>query len=261
MRRRLAALGTVLILASAAARAKDPEIILSWPADKPIIKFTLGRFVQTGSMHKQNTYTVEVTAENLWGKRITGISFDVYLFDKNKVRIGDGFLQVNNLDPGQKTKFSMFVQSIGTPASLSLQPQRVPDELQGPRPAKTVPIRVYSVPSGANFKVDGQDAGTTPKLYKFTVGQHTLEFSKEGFATGTTTFEVGPDEIGGGAVTFELGGLSKDTIELRDGTVLTGDLVSLDATSVVVRIAGKDQKLDRNQVKRILLVEREIVKQ
>ena len=48
-----------------------------------------------------------------------------------------------------------------------------------------------------------------------------------------------------------------DTVELRDGSVISGDLESVSATEVVLRIAGKDAKYDRNQVKRILLVERE----
>jgi len=60
----------------------------------------------------------------------------------------------------------------------------------------------------------------------------------------------------GGSVTIELGGLSQDTIELRDGTVLTGDAISLTLTEVIIRVDGRDTKYDRNQVKRIALVER-----
>jgi hypothetical protein len=54
-----------------------------------------------------------------------------------------------------------------------------------------------------------------------------------------------------------LGALAHDTIEMRDGTTLTGDIESMSASSVVVRVAGKIQSLDRNLVKRILLVQRE----
>jgi PEGA domain len=67
---------------------------------------------------------------------------------------------------------------------------------------------VISVPVGASFKVDGQDAGVTPKVVDFTIGSHTLEFSKEGYAPGTTPLEVGADELPGGSVSFKLGGLS-----------------------------------------------------
>jgi PEGA domain len=112
------------------------------------------------------------------------------------------------------------------------------------------------VPVGANFKVDGQDAGVTPKVVDFTIGSHTLEFSKEGYATGTTPLDVGADELPGGSVSFELGGLSQDTLELRDGTTVLGDVISMSLTAVVVRVEGKDQKYARNQVKKIILVER-----
>jgi hypothetical protein len=38
---------------------------------------------------------------------------------------------------------------------------------------------------------------------------------------------------------------------------LSGDLLSIDAVDVTVRVAGSAQHFARNQVKRILLVERE----
>ena len=52
-----------------------------------------------------------------------------------------------------------------------------------------------------------------------------------------------------------------NTVELRDGTVVNGDVQYIDATSVVVTVGGEGQKFPRNQVKRILLIEREEVKQ
>lgn len=115
---------------------------------------------------------------------------------------------------------------------------------------------MLSVPAGANFKVDGEDAGVTPKMVDFTIGTDTLEFNKEGYAAGSTPLEVSADELPGGSVSFELGGLSQDTIELRDGTTVLGDVMSMSLASVVVRIDGKEQKYDRNLVKKIMLVER-----
>jgi hypothetical protein len=44
---------------------------------------------------------------------------------------------------------------------------------------------------------------------------------------------------------------------LRDGTLLNGDVESVTGTEVVVRVGGAPQRLNRNRVKRILLVERE----
>jgi hypothetical protein len=87
-------------------------------------------------------------------------------------------------------------------------------------------------------------------------GQHKLEFSKEGFRPGTYPLEIGIDDTGG-SINIELGGLSHDTLELRDGTVITGDVETVSATSVEVRVAGKMQTIDRNQVRKIFLVERE----
>lgn len=58
-------------------------------------------------------------------------------------------------------------------------------------------------------------------------------------------------------MSYELGTSAHDTIELRDGSVLSGDLESISTTDVVVRIGGTLQSLSRNQVKRITMVARE----
>ena len=113
------------------------------------------------------------------------------------------------------------------------------------------------MPQGALFRVDGTDAGTTPKIVQLVVGKHTLQFSKEGFNAGMFSVEISPDDASGGSVSYELGTSAHDTVELRDGTVLSGDVLSVSATDVTVRIGGAAQRFDRNQVKRILLVERD----
>jgi hypothetical protein len=69
--------------------------------------------------------------------------------------------------------------------------------------------------------------------------------------------EITPHDASGGSVSYELGSAARDTIELRDGSVLTGDLISISATQVQVRVGGNTQNFDRNQVKRILLTERD----
>jgi len=45
-------------------------------------------------------------------------------------------------------------------------------------------------------------------------------------------------------------------VELRDGTTLLGDVISMSMTSVVVRVDGKDQTYERNQIRKMILVER-----
>jgi hypothetical protein len=118
-------------------------------------------------------------------------------------------------------------------------------------------ITVNSVPQGALLTVDGKEVGTTPKMVQVGVGKHILEFSKEGFNSGKFPLEMGPDDVSGGSVSYELGTSAHDTIELRDGSVVNGDLESVSGMDILIRVGGSVQHLDRNQVKRIVLVERD----
>jgi len=69
--------------------------------------------------------------------------------------------------------------------------------------------------------------------------------------------EFGPEDVSGGNVNYELGTAQFDTIQLRDGTVLVGDLDSVAGMEVVVRTGGVLQHIDRNKIKGILLVQRQ----
>ena len=233
--------------------AKDAPLTLVWPEDKPAVKFTFGKFQQLGGYGGQNTYVSDVVVENLTEKAIPRSTFTLYGYDKNHVRIVDGQITVSDLDPQQQVKLHLQFNSVGLPATFAIS-QKAPA-------AKIIPLRVVSVPPGAKLKVDGQDAGVTPVMVKLTVGNHTLDLTKEGYAPGTTPLDVTPDELPGGSITIELGGLSRDTVELRDGTVLLGDVLSMSMTSVVISVDGKEQNLDRNQVKKIILVERQVLQQ
>lgn len=57
------------------------------------------------------------------------------------------------------------------------------------------------------------------------IGKHMLEFSKEGFNSGKFPLGMSSHDASGGSVSYELGSAAHDTIELRDGSVLSGDLV------------------------------------
>jgi hypothetical protein len=247
-------------LLSLSASAKDaPSTTVLWPSpEKPAIRFTFGKFVKLSSLSTQNSYTVDVTAENLWNKPIPGASFEVYFFSEDNIRIGNGYIALNNVGVKETVRFTMpFGASGAKPVTLKLVATSVPKEFGPATAPKKIRVTVYSVPTGAKLKVDGEDAGETPKQVEIGVGKHALQFSAPGYHTGTYPLEVGPDDVSGGTVSFELGGLSHDTIELRDGTTLAGDVESMDATSVVVRVGGKMQSFERNQVKRMLLVERD----
>ncbi len=237
----------------------DPALTILWPNDdKPALKLTFGKFQQLYALGDQKTFVSDVVVQNMTDKPVPHVSFTVYLMDKSQVRIGDGILQVSDISPGQQVKLPFQVTAIGLPASLVLSAKK--DMLTAPK-AKTVSLRIISVPPEASLKLDGQDAGMTPRVVNLTVGNHNLEFSKEGYATGSTPVEIAQDELPGGSISFELGGLSRDTVELRDGSVVLGDVVSMSMISVVVRVDGKDQTYDRNQIKKIMLVERQVTQQ
>ena len=190
-----------------------------------------------------------------------GSKLRAHLFDKNKTRIGQATLTVSNVGPGETVKFQTTIAASGPPVSLALSPTFLPKELGPAAPPRTVTITVNTVPQGAAAKLDGQDVGTTPKLVQVTVGKHELEFTKEGFNAGRFPFEIGSNDASGGSVSFELGTSAHDTVELRDGSVLSGDVVSLTGMEVIVKVAGIDHSLDRNQVKRISFVQRQSAQQ
>ena len=239
------------MLLAMSAFAKEPAgQVIVWPASgTPAVRFHVGKFKEAGSFGRQRTYVIDIEAENVSTKAIPNGSFFLYLFDKSNVRIGQGWITLSNVAAGQAVKFSINVDTSGAPVSASITAARdVPN---------TVSITVNSVPQGALLKVDGVEAGTTPKAVQVGVGKHMLEFSKEGFSTGHFPLEISPTDVSGGSVSYELGTSAHDTVELRDGSVLTGDLESVSATEVVLRMGGTLQHLNRNQVKRILLVERD----
>jgi len=239
---------------------KAAAMVLLWPdQNSPALRLSFGKFQQLAAYNGQLSLESNVLIENTSGKRIPQASFTVYMTDKGGVRIGDGVLSVSDLDSGQAARVAFQVMSVGIPASLKLVARN--DSSGVPTSVKTMPLKVVSVPPGANLKVDGRDQGFTPATVRLTVGPHTLVFSKEGYASGSIPVEIKPDEAPGGSITFELGGLSRDNVELRDGKVLQGDVLSVSMTSVVVRVDGKDQSYDRNQVRKIILVERETAQQ
>jgi hypothetical protein len=260
MRKDLArAIFTCLVCTTLVGYAKDqPAQVLVWPDQgTPIMRFSFGKFKEVASLGRERTYVTETIAENLWSKRLPDATFILYLFDKNKVRIGEASLTVSNVGAGETVKFQTTIASSGPPVSLSIAARSLPEELGSYAPAKMVSMTINTVPQGATAKLDGVEIGTTPKISRVPVGKHTLEFTKEGFNPGKFPFEIGRDDVSGGSVSFELGTSAHDTVELRDGSVLSGDIVSVSGMDVVVHIGGNDQKFDRNQVKRILLVQRQ----
>lgn len=240
----------LLLLLFSSAFAKDNPVVMYWPSqDNAAMRLSFAKFQLFATGKSQGMYLSDVTVENLTTKFIPRIYFDVYVTDKAGVRIGDGVLTISNVGPSQQIKTQVQVVCLGTPAGFSISARK---DMMEP---KTVPLKILSNPPGAALKVDGQDGGVTPVVVKLTVGTHSLLLNKEGYATSTTPVEIAPDELPGGSITIDLGGLSRDTVELRDGTVVLGDVLSMTLTSVVVRVDGNDKTYDRNLIKKLMLVE------
>jgi hypothetical protein len=62
--------------------------------------FSLFRGKEVSNSGSRHNYTTEVTAENLWGKKIPNATFTLYAYDKSKARVGDAWVTVNDMDPG-----------------------------------------------------------------------------------------------------------------------------------------------------------------
>jgi hypothetical protein len=248
---RIAASTLLLFVVLSSLAAKDnPFQIVTWPdSGRPVLRFTFSKFKDIGGMGKEHSYITDTIAENVLDKTIGAANFSLYVFDKDKARIGEGYINLTNIGAGQTVKFQITLSASGNPVSVAVS-------TSAPR---TVSITVNSVPQGAVLKVDGKEAGTTPKIVDVAIGKHTLEFSKEGFNAGKFPLEITSRDASGGSVSYELGSAAHDTIELRDGSVLSGDLVSISGMQVQVRIGGNTQTLDRNQIKRSLLTERDPV--
>jgi hypothetical protein len=240
-----------LFFLTATAFAKDaPLQVIDWPATgTPVLRFTFSKLKQFGGVGTLRSYSLDTTAQNLSSRLIPGARFTIYLFDKNKVRIGEEVIAVENVGPGETVKFQTNVSASGSPVSISIQ-----DVAQN---GKTVSMTVNSTPQGATLRVDGAEGGTTPRTINVGVGKHILTFSKEGFTTGNFPLDISSADVSGGSINYELGAAAFDSIEMRDGSVLSGDLVSISGMDVELRIGGSIQHVDRNQIKRVMLVHRD----
>ena len=247
-----------LLQSAASAGPKDKEVLILWPNnEQPVLRFTLTPMQEMGSYRGQKSYNTNVTVHSDWSKKIEHAEFSIYLLDANRIRVGEGYISVSNLSPNETTRFPLSISTLGTPVELKLESRNLDESLAQFGPTKKISATVYSVPAGAQLKLDGNDAGSTPVIVQFTMGKHDLEFSKEGYRTGHYPIVIGQNDASGGSISYELGGLSTDTVELRDGSSVNGDVISVDASQVTVRMGGELKPFARNQVKRILLVERE----
>jgi hypothetical protein len=176
------------ILATFASAQSDPGITVAWPSsDKPTLQLTFGSFQQNGVVNGDGIFLCDVTAQNVSDQSMPRSIFTVFLSDKKR----SSNRPRSDAAPGDSSLRSQKAQlqfsAAGTPSGVTL--------LAG----KTVPLKVISVPPGANFRVDGDGRGLTPKGVDFTIGSPRLEFSKEGFAPGTRRSTWAPPSFPAGA--------------------------------------------------------------
>jgi hypothetical protein len=172
-------LSVVLLLLTVPTLAKDapPLQVIDWPATgAPAVRFTFSKFKPLPGMSSVHGYVMDIAAQNLSPKPIPSARFSLYLFDKDKARVGEDAIALSNVGPGETVKFETTVVASGLPVSVSVQ-----DIVQAP---KSISLTVNSTPQGALLKLDGTEMGTTPRMIYVGAGKHTLSFSKEGFANG-----------------------------------------------------------------------------
>jgi hypothetical protein len=251
--RRLCVPAALLIFACPLFAKEKPLATIDWPSTgAPAVHFTFGKFRQLPGMGTLHAYVTEITAENLSQKLIPSASFTVYLFDKQKARVGHDVITLTDVGPGETVKFETTDMAADTPVSVSIEAVASSGQI-----SKPITLTVNSTPQGAMLKLDGVEQGTTPRLITVGQGKHTLTFSEEGFITGMFPLEIGPNDVSGGTVNFQLGAAAFDSIEMRDGSVLNGDLVSVSGMDVVVRVGGILQHIDRNAIKRVIFAQRD----
>jgi hypothetical protein len=151
--------------------AKDtPFQVVAWPdSGQTLLRFTFSKIKEMGGMGRERTYVTDTMVENLSDKTVGSATFSPYVFDKNKARIGEGYINLSNVAASQTVKFQVTLAASGTPTSLAVSASNA---------SRTVSITVNSVPQGALLKVDGKDMGTTPKIVEVAIGKHSLDFSK-----------------------------------------------------------------------------------
>jgi len=239
----------VFLVPGMEARNQIQEIV--WPpSGPPVLKFSVGKFRQQAP--GSNTYSVDIRDENLSGRKINTTYFYLYIFDKKKTRVGEVLMPIINAAPGEVISIQRGLRMSGAPVSFEIEPRSMPGDL----PSANFSMTVNSVPQGATLKVDEKDAGTTPATIDLAPGRHWLEFTKGGLGARRVPLVIRPGDAPVGSVTYALQPVTRDTVELNDGSLLSGEVESVSATEVIIRIDGKLQHLDRSQVRNIQFIEK-----
>jgi len=229
---------------------------LDWPAEKPVLHFEIGRFNKAGSFGNRNVFNIDVVTKNVSAARISYATFHLYLLDARKTRIAEHWITLTNLQPGATVKSVITSQVVGMPVEFSVAADRLPQELAYLNGPQTVSVTIETIPSGANLMVDGTAAGKSPVTMSVAVGSHVIALSKDGYPGDSATITVAANQAAGKTYSFELSGALHDTVELRDGTIISGEVVAMNESEVVVQTSDGQQRYVRALVKRVSFVEK-----
>ena len=239
------------------AKEKATKTVLMWPKDNPVIQATFGQFNAMSSYQKSYLWTVEAEVENLTEKPFPSTYLTLVFYDKDNVQIGTSSLTITEgIAPHGKLRQQVSFNTSGKPARLVFASKEVSVSADGTA-IKKVQVSVRSTPSGADMSIDGQLLGVTPKVLRIPVGSHTLVLTKAGYTKVEYPFEVGEHDGNGGLIEIELG-TNNDIVELRDGTSVAGDVISIDPNILKMNVGDKPIEYPRNMVKRITMVQREV---
>src|SRR5512146_327211 len=109
---RAATLLHLLMMATACMAKNEPPQVMVWPeTGKPVLRFSFAKFKENGYGGGRHTYSSDTTIENLWSKKISQANFALYFFDKDKVRIGEGYIDVSNIAPGESIRVQTTVEA------------------------------------------------------------------------------------------------------------------------------------------------------
>src|ERR1700732_3567994 len=141
---------SVLVLAVTVSSllAKDNIFeTVNWRDSGPtVLRFSFAKVKDGGGMGKEHTYLTDTIAENVSDKTIGNANFSLYVFDKSNARIGEGYINLANVGPGQTVKFQITLSASVNPFSVAVSAS----------PPRSLSITVTSVPQGAVLKVEAK---------------------------------------------------------------------------------------------------------
>jgi len=71
--------------AAASPKYPPPQVLDLPTTGAPVVRFSFGKLKEITTVGQRHMYTSEVTAQNLWNKKISRAEFMLHVYDKAKV--------------------------------------------------------------------------------------------------------------------------------------------------------------------------------